>query len=59
MEQVFNLVNDLLTEDSQTLRRQLRVRTYNVLTLAEECGVIQFVTNTSALADWLTAAHER
>lgn len=59
MEQVFGLVNQALKDDSETQKRHLHMRTYNVLTLAEETGVIEFVSATKSLADWLLPAHER
>lgn len=59
MEQLFKLVNDLLETDAETRRRKLHMRTYNVLTLAEETGVIQFVTQTMPLAEYLLSAHDR
>lgn len=59
MEQLFKLVNDLLTQDPETRRRKLHIKTYNVLPLADKVGIIQFVKNTMALADYLIKSHER
>lgn len=59
MEQVFELVNTVLRYDRETKRRNLKVRGYTVLPLATQAGVIEFVGNTSPLASWLQAAHER
>jgi ataxia telangiectasia mutated family protein len=58
MEQLFRLVNDLLDHDAETRRRKLAIRTYNVLSLAEETGIIQFVKDTMSLAEYLLPAHE-
>jgi ataxia telangiectasia mutated family protein len=59
MEQLFKLANDLLDKDAETRRRKLHMRTYNVVTLAEETGIIQFVGQTMSLAEYLIGAHAR
>ncbi|KAF9006738.1 hypothetical protein BDQ17DRAFT_1389499 [Cyathus striatus] len=41
------IINKLLKANSESRRRQLRIRTYGVVTLNEECGFIQWVPNTS------------
>ncbi|KAG0703892.1 hypothetical protein DFH29DRAFT_981716 [Suillus ampliporus] len=40
------IINKLLKTNSESRRRQLRIRTYGVVALNEECGVIQWVPNT-------------
>lgn len=47
--EVNNLINRLLTKDMEARRRQLRVRTYAVSPLNEECGLIEWVPNTVGL----------
>ncbi|THH12376.1 hypothetical protein EW145_g35 [Phellinidium pouzarii] len=42
-----SIINKLLKTNSESRRRQLRIRTYSVVTLNEECGFIQWVPNTS------------
>lgn len=59
MEQVFDLVNVVLRNDRQTIRRKLRIKGYKVIPLASQAGVIEFVENTRPLKDWLEAAHSR
>ncbi|EMD39153.1 hypothetical protein CERSUDRAFT_93196 [Gelatoporia subvermispora B] len=59
MEQVFDLVNILLRKDRAARRRNLKVRDYRVIPLASQAGVLEFVENTSTLAEWLTNAHPR
>lgn len=40
------IINKLLKTNSESRRRQLHIRTYGVVALNEECGVIQWVPNT-------------
>ncbi|RDX53828.1 hypothetical protein OH76DRAFT_1342536 [Lentinus brumalis] len=40
------ILNKLLKSDSEARRRQLHIRTYSVVSLNEECGLIQWVPNT-------------
>ena len=54
MEQVFGLVNELLTKDAQTARRALHIRTYKVIPLAPETGLLEFVPNTKPISEILT-----
>ncbi|KAH7105864.1 hypothetical protein BKA62DRAFT_809018 [Auriculariales sp. MPI-PUGE-AT-0066] len=39
------IINKLLKKNSDSRRRQLHIRTYSVITLNEECGLIQWVPN--------------
>ena len=57
MEQVFDLVNVVLCRDRETRRRNLRIRSYKVIPLAPQAGVLEFVGNTIPLGHWLTKAH--
>ncbi|KAJ3252885.1 serine/threonine-protein kinase M1 [Chytriomyces hyalinus] len=41
------LINKLLKKDPEARKRNLRVRTYAVVPLNEECGIIEWVENTS------------
>jgi len=59
MQQLFRLANNLLQKDAETRRRKLYMRTYNVVTLAEETGLIQYVGQTVSLADYLLVAHAK
>ena len=59
MEQVFQLVNVLLEKDDGSKRRNLSLRTYKVIPLASQAGVLQFVENTLPLSSWLVPAHQR
>ncbi|QRV74291.1 phosphatidylinositol 3- and 4-kinase [Ceratobasidium sp. AG-Ba] len=59
MEQVFELVNILLQRDRASKKRNLRVRTYKVIPLASQAGMLEFVTNTMPLGGWVLNAHRK
>jgi ataxia telangiectasia mutated family protein len=59
MEQVFEIANKMLREDRQTKRRSLRYRTYVVIPLAQETGIIEFVAGGQSIGEWLKPAHSR
>ena len=63
MQQVFGLLNVLLSRDAATRQRALRMRTYRVVPLAPTAGVLQWVDDSMALSQYLTgygvSAHER
>jgi ataxia telangiectasia mutated family protein len=59
MEQVFEQVSQLLQNDRATRQRNLRIRTYKVLPLTTNAGIIEFVPNTLPLHDYLMPAHQR
>lgn len=58
MQQVFRLLNDLLTRDRKASQRHLRIRTYAVLPLGPQCGLLEFVVNTCPIGEALWEAHE-
>lgn len=63
MEQLFKLVNELLSVDRSTASRQLHIRTYNVIPLTPGVGLLEWVMNATSLSDCLThdetGAHAR
>ncbi|KAK4249918.1 Serine/threonine-protein kinase [Corynascus novoguineensis] len=59
MEQVFAAVSELLKLHRTTRQRNLGVRTYKVLPLTSSSGLIEFVSNTIPLHEYLMPAHER
>ena len=59
MEQVFEQVSSLLKEHRATRKRNLGIRTYKVLPLTSNAGIIEFVPNTTPLNDYLLPAHQR
>ncbi|KAH7418935.1 serine/threonine-protein kinase-like protein tel1 [Cadophora sp. MPI-SDFR-AT-0126] len=59
MEQVFEQVSDLLQRNKSTRQRNLSIKTYRVLPLTNETGVLEFVANTIPLHEFLIPAHEK
>lgn len=59
MEQVFEQVSNLLRTQRVTRQRNLGIRTYKVLPLTANAGIIEFVQNTIPLHDYLMPAHQR
>ncbi|GAK67934.1 ataxia telangiectasia mutated [Moesziomyces antarcticus] len=59
MQQVFRMVNGLLEADRRTRERKLAIRTYTVLPLGPQCGLLEFVTNTLPLGEVLIELHAR
>jgi len=58
MQQVFQLVNIILAQDRESKRRELSLRTYKVIPLPRQTGLMQFV-NAEIMASWLYKAHAR
>ncbi|KAK0621491.1 hypothetical protein B0T17DRAFT_608684 [Bombardia bombarda] len=59
MEQVFAAVSELLRLHRTTRQRNLGIRTYKVLPLTSSSGLIEFVSDTIPLHEYLMPAHER
>ncbi|TKY89101.1 hypothetical protein EX895_001632 [Sporisorium graminicola] len=59
MQQVFRMVNELLRAERRTRERKLAIRTYTVLPLGPQCGMLEFVTNTVPLGDVLIHLHAK
>lgn len=59
MEQVFGQVSELLRTNTSTRQRNLGIRTYKVLPLSSNAGIIEFVSDTIPLHEFLMPAHER
>ncbi|KAJ5339579.1 hypothetical protein N7452_006307 [Penicillium brevicompactum] len=59
MEQVFEQVSSLLKDHQPTRQRNLGIRTYKVLPLTSNAGIIEFVPNTVPLHDYLMPAHQK
>lgn len=57
MTQVFEKVNVLFWKDIETRKRNLRIRTYNVLPLGPTSGVLEFVPNSMPLIEILKSLH--
>ncbi|KAK5167578.1 Serine/threonine-protein kinase tel1 [Saxophila tyrrhenica] len=59
MEQIFGEVSKMLHNHKTTRQRNLHVRTYSVVPLSSQSGVIEFVPNSVSLTDYLSPAHQR
>ncbi|KAG8758789.1 Serine/threonine-protein kinase tel1 [Serendipita sp. 396] len=59
MEQVFQLINILLSQDRESKRRSLSLRIYKVIPLPRKNGLIQFLSNTETMANFLPAYHQK
>lgn len=59
MEQAFEQVGNLLKSHRDTRQRNLGIRTYKVLPLTSTSGIIEFVSDTVPLHDYLMPAHQR
>lgn len=59
MEQVFQLCNMVLKRDPEAAKRKLSIRPYKVIPLSPKAGMLEFVTETTPLGEWLLQAHPR
>lgn len=57
MQQVFENMNITLLRDVETRKRSLNIRTYRIVPLTPQSGVIEWVENTISLASYLTDKH--
>jgi serine/threonine-protein kinase ATR len=57
MMECASLINRLLTKDSEGRRRNLHLRTFTVIILKEDCGLLQWVPNTTGLRNEVTKAY--
>eukprot|EP00605_Chrysophyceae_sp_TOSAG23-4_P002524 GSChrysophyteH1.ASY1.ANO1.2789.1 assembled CDS len=51
------VVNRLFQDDSETRRRNLKLRTYAVVCLNEECGILEWVNSTSCVRHLIQESH--
>jgi ataxia telangiectasia mutated family protein len=59
MEQVFEGVSKMLRHHRATRQRDLKVRTYKVIPLSTNSGIIEFVPNSIPINEFLRPAHKR
>lgn len=59
MEQVFEKVNTFFQKDKDSLKRNLRVRTYKIVPIGPQSGIIEFVPNSMALNDIIKPYHSK
>ena len=52
-----NVLNRVLQEDPEGRRRALRLRTYSVTCLNEECGLLEWVNDTNTMRNLINEAH--
>ncbi|XP_011488483.1 serine/threonine-protein kinase ATR isoform X2 [Oryzias latipes] len=52
------LINKCLRKHAESRRRELHIRTYAVIPLNEECGIIEWVNNTAGLRHILTKLYK-
>ncbi|EDV19270.1 uncharacterized protein TRIADDRAFT_33879, partial [Trichoplax adhaerens] len=53
MQQVFCLVNILLSSDVEASKRKLRIRTYKVIPLSQRSGIVEWCENTQPIGQYL------
>ena len=59
MQQVFRLMNQLLTEDKETRQQALQVRTYKIIPLSQRSGVLEWCRHTRPIADILVGVNRQ
>ncbi|GAB7358096.1 hypothetical protein MBLNU230_g0257t1 [Neophaeotheca triangularis] len=59
MEQVFEEVSKMLQDHKATQQRNLHIRTYKVIPLSTQSGIIEFVANSMPINDYLAPAHKK
>ncbi|KAH3902567.1 DNA-binding protein kinase TEL1 SCDLUD_000147 [Saccharomycodes ludwigii] len=57
MEQVFKQVNQILNKNKETSKHHLRMKTYEVIPLGPQAGIIEFVSNSKSLHEILIKLH--
>jgi serine-protein kinase ATM len=57
MEQVFQMVNTLLQQNPNTRKRRLAIKTYKVVPLSPNAGLLEWVDHTLPIGQYLTGAH--
>ncbi|MGH0145669.1 UNVERIFIED_CONTAM: hypothetical protein FKN15_015304 [Acipenser sinensis] len=53
-----SLINKCLRKDAESRRRELHIRTYAVIPLNEDCGIIEWVNNTAGLRNILNKLYK-
>ncbi|XP_055549557.1 serine/threonine-protein kinase ATM [Wyeomyia smithii] len=59
MQQVFTILNILLHHDKEANKQKLAVRTYKVVPLSQQSGILEWCLDTIPFGSWLVPAHER
>ena len=58
MQQIFVLVNSFLAEDPETRKRDLSMRSYKVIPLTPAAGLLEWVSMTTPLGEWLVGSQQ-
>ncbi|KAK5649276.1 hypothetical protein RI129_000305 [Pyrocoelia pectoralis] len=56
IEQIFNLMNNILSHNITCNQRQMHIETYQVIPLNSALGIIQWLNNTKELKDFISEA---
>ncbi|XP_011310406.1 serine-protein kinase ATM [Fopius arisanus] len=56
MQQVFTVMNSLFQSSKETKRRKLRIRTYKVVSLSQQSGILQWCDNTIPMSSVLVGS---
>lgn len=59
MQQVFCIMNEILTHSNITKKDRLHVRTYNIMPLSQRSGILEWCDNTMPLTDYLVGSSSR
>lgn len=62
MQQVFTMMNDMLSKSTATRKENLLVRTYIIVPLSKRSGILEWCSNTTPLGDYLAGqdnVHQR
>ncbi|XP_064297316.1 serine-protein kinase ATM isoform X2 [Phalacrocorax carbo] len=58
MQQVFQMCNTLLQQNTETRKRKLSIRRYKVVPLSQRSGVLEWCSGTSPIGEFLVNAEE-
>ena len=53
MQQMFQMINILLKENSETRKRNLQIRTYKVIPMTPSAGLLEWVEQTIPIGSYL------
>jgi ataxia telangiectasia mutated family protein len=59
LSSVFNTINTLLQKNRNSRQRNLHIRTYKIVPVAPQAGVVHWVDGTNPLGDILMEAHSK
>lgn len=58
MQQVFQMCNTLLQQNTETRKRKLNIRRYKVVPLSQRSGVLEWCSGTTPIGEFLVNAEE-